>query len=127
MAIRRTLPRLSSSRWRALGSTAFLKATPPVLPFWCISAAGSNYAVGDTVRVKYSVNVIESAGKVSQVDGNGGIVAVSVPSAKIIAYARSINQYPDLGVNWTAEVTSASSGVAATLPSNMSTASTFIS
>ena len=80
-----------------------------------ISAAGSNYAVGDTVRVKYNVNIIESAGKVTQVDGNGGILAVSVPSAKIIAYAKSINQYPDLGSNWTAEVTSASSGVAATL------------
>ncbi|MGC5124336.1 phage tail sheath subtilisin-like domain-containing protein, partial [Escherichia coli] len=43
------------------------------------------------------------------------IVSVSVPSAKIIAYAKSINQYPGLGANWTAEVTSASSGLAATL------------
>ena len=80
-----------------------------------ISAAGSNYAVGDTVRVKYNQTVVESAGKVTEVGGDGRIVSIYIPSGKIIAYAKSVNQYPDLGASWTAEIASSSSGVAATI------------
>lgn len=80
-----------------------------------ISSAGSNYAVGDTVRVKYNQVVVETSGKVTSVGGDGRITGIYIPTAKIIAYARSVNQYPDLGAAWTAEVTSSSSGVAATI------------
>ncbi|QQG32075.1 tail sheath [Citrobacter phage CkP1] len=80
-----------------------------------ITAAGSNYAVGDTVRVRYNQTVIETAGKVTAVDTQGQIRAVYIPTGKIVAYAKSTNQYPDLGPNWTAEVTSASSGVAGSI------------
>lgn len=76
-----------------------------------IAAAGSNYKVGDTVRVKHLQTVVESEGKVTKVDSDGKILAVFIPSGKIIAYAKSINQYPALGSAWTAEVTSTSSGV----------------
>ena len=77
-----------------------------------ISAAGSNYAVGDTIRVKYNQTVVETAGKVTAVDTQGQIKQIYIPTGKIVAYAKSTNQYPDLGPNWTAEVTSVSSGVA---------------
>lgn len=80
-----------------------------------IAAAGSNYAVGDTVRVKYLQTVVETSGKVTKVDVDGKILAIYIPTGKIIAYAKTINQYPSLGPNWTAEITSASSGVAASI------------
>lgn len=78
-----------------------------------ISAAGSNYKVDDVVRVKYNQTVVEAEGKVTEVDRDGKILSVYIPTGKIIAYAKSINQYPALGASWTAEVTSTSSGVAA--------------
>lgn len=76
-----------------------------------ITSAGTNYKVDDVVRVKYLTTTIEAAGKITEVDADGKIKAVFIPSAKIIAYAKSIGQYPGLGSGWTAEVTSSSSGV----------------
>lgn len=80
-----------------------------------ITTAGSNYAVGDKINIKHNQTVVESEGRVTSVDTDGKILSVFIPSAKIIAYARSLNQYPDLGPAWTAEVTSASSGVSGTI------------
>ena len=80
-----------------------------------ISAAGSNYAVGDTIRVKYLQTVVESAGKITSVDRDGKITGIYIPTGKIIAYAKSINEYPQLGANWTAEIVSSSSGLAAVI------------
>lgn len=80
-----------------------------------ITTAGSNYVVGDKINIKYNQTVVESEGRVTSVDTDGKILSVFIPSAKIIAYARSLNQYPNLGPAWTAEVTSASSGVSGTI------------
>lgn len=80
-----------------------------------ITTAGSNYAVGDKINIKHNQTVVESEGRVTSVDTDGKILSVFIPSAKIIAYARSLNQYPALGPAWTAEVTSASSGVSGTI------------
>ena len=82
---------------------------------WTITAAGSNYKVGDKVAVKYSSTTIEENGLVTEVDTEGKIVSIFIPTAKIIRYAKSINMYPDLGSLWTASVTSESSGVAASI------------
>lgn len=80
-----------------------------------IQTAGSNYKVGDVIRVKYLQTVVETDGKVTKVDTDGKILSVFIPSGKIIAQARAVGQYPDLGSAWTAEVTSASSGVSGTI------------
>lgn len=80
-----------------------------------ITAAGSNYQVKDPIRIKYMNTVVETAGEVTAVDSEGKIKAVFIPSAKIIAYAKTIGQYPELSASWTAEVTSESSGVSASI------------
>ncbi|UYM28826.1 tail sheath protein [Serratia phage vB_SspM_LC53] len=80
-----------------------------------ITTAGSNYAVGDKITVKYLQTVVETEGKITAVDADGKILSVYIPSEKIIAYAKSVNQYPSLGSAWTAEISSASSGVSGTL------------
>lgn len=80
-----------------------------------ISAAGSNYSVGDTISVKYITDVIEAAGKVTKVDADGKILGISIPTAKIIEKAKAVGDYPTLGSNWTAEVSVSSSGLAAVI------------
>lgn len=80
-----------------------------------ITAAGSNYKVNDVVRVKYLNTVVEDAGKVTKVDSDGKILSVFIPTAKIIAYAKAIDQYPSLGASWTAEISSSASGVSGTI------------
>lgn len=76
-----------------------------------ISAAGSNYAVGDKIIVKYLSETVEADGYVTSVDVDGKILNVYIPTGKIIARAKEINEYPALGSNWTAEVASSSSGL----------------
>lgn len=76
-----------------------------------ITAPGSNYAVGDKVSIKYNATVIESEGKITSVDADGKITSVFIPTEKIIAYAKSINQYPELSAQWTAEISSVASGI----------------
>ena len=83
-----------------------------------ITNAGSNYAVNDQVRVKYQGNVIESGGVVTAVDNDGKILSFFIPSAKTVAYATSIGQYPSLGSSWSVDVVSASSGVSAAITIN---------
>lgn len=83
-----------------------------------ITTAGSNYKVGDTIRIKHLTTVVEPDGKVTKVNANGGITAVFIPSGKVIAHAKSIGQYPALGSAWTAEVTSTSSGVSGSVAVN---------
>lgn len=78
---------------------------------WTITAGGSNYAVGDTVRVKYLTTVVEPDGKVTKVDRDGKILSVFIPSAKISQYAKSISQFPALSDSWTVEIVSTGSGI----------------
>lgn len=83
-----------------------------------ITAAGSNYKVGDVVRVKRNNDIIETEGKITKIGSSGKIEAVFIPSGKIIAHARSVGEYPNLGSAWSAEVTSTSSGVSGTIMVN---------
>lgn len=76
-----------------------------------ITNPGTNYKVGDTVRVKYLATVIEANGKVTKVDTDGKILGVFIPTKAIVAYAKSIGQYPALSDSWTVEVQSATSGL----------------
>lgn len=80
-----------------------------------ITSSGSNYSVKDQVRVKYNNVIVEDAGFVSKVDSNGKILAVSIPSAKIVTRAKQIGTYPDISTGWTTEIISATSGVSASI------------
>ena len=80
-----------------------------------IATAGSNYAVGDVIQVKHNQTVVETSGRITKVDVDGKILAVFIPSDKIIAFAKSVNQYPALGPAWTAEILTTSSGVSGTI------------
>lgn len=80
-----------------------------------ITAAGSNYSANDQIKVKFNNVVVEENGFVSKVDSNGKIVAVSIPSAKIVDRAKQIGTYPDISTGWTTEIVSATSGVSATV------------
>lgn len=83
-----------------------------------ITASGSNYSVGDVIKVKYNNAVIEDKGHVTKVDSNGKILAVIIPNAKIVAYAKQIGTYPNISTGWTTEIVSESSGVSATITIN---------
>lgn len=78
---------------------------------YTITAAGSNYVVGDKVTVKYNSIVVEDQGTVTKVDADGKIVSVFIPTGKIVAYAKSIGQYPELSEQWVSEVISTASGI----------------
>lgn len=80
-----------------------------------IASQGSNYTKGDTIKVKYNSTVVEENGKVSKVDSNGKILAVIIPSEKIVARAKQIGTYPDISTGWTTEIVSQSSGVSASI------------
>lgn len=80
-----------------------------------IASQGSNYTVNDTIKVKYNSVVVEENGKVSKVDSNGKILAVIIPSEKIVARAKQIGTYPDISTGWTTEIVSQSSGVSASI------------
>lgn len=80
-----------------------------------IASQGSNYSENDQIKVKFNNNVIEENGKVSKVDSNGKILAVIIPSEKIVARAKQNGTYPDISTGWTTEIVSASSGVSASI------------
>ncbi|QPX76562.1 putative tail sheath protein [Cronobacter phage vB_CsaM_SemperBestia] len=80
-----------------------------------IASQGSNYTKGDVIKVKYNSVVVEENGKVSKVDSNGKILAVIIPSEKIVARAKQIGTYPDISTGWTTEIVSQSSGVSASI------------
>lgn len=80
-----------------------------------IASQGSNYTKGDVIKVKYNSTVVEENGKVSKVDSNGKILAVIIPSEKIVARAKQIGTYPDISTGWTTEIVSQSSGVSASI------------
>lgn len=85
---------------------------------WTITATGSNYAVGDKINVKYGVTLVEEKGTVTKVDRDGKITGIFIPSDKIIAYAKSINQYPELNDSWVAEIISTGSGISGAITIN---------
>lgn len=78
---------------------------------YTITSAGSNYAVGDSIRVKFLSTVVEDAGIVTKVGNTGQILSAFIPSSKIIDYAKSISQFPALSDSWTVEVVSEASGI----------------
>ena len=78
---------------------------------YTITASGSNYEVGDKVQVKYTSNVIEDGGKVTSVDKDGKITGIFIPTDKIIAYAKTIGQFPALSNDWTTTIVSTASGI----------------
>ncbi|WFD55602.1 tail sheath protein [Enterobacter phage phi5] len=80
-----------------------------------IASQGSNYTVNDVIKVKYNSVVVEENGKVSKVDSNGKILAVIIPSEKIVARAKQIGTYPNISTGWTTEIVSQSSGVSASI------------
>lgn len=104
---------------RAINTEFARNASPLVTSIdWTITSPGSNYAVGDSVKVKYLTTVVEANGKVTGVDVDGKITSIFIPSGKIVDYAKSINQYPDLGSSWSVEVTSVTSGISGTVSIN---------
>lgn len=80
-----------------------------------ITNEGSNYEVGDTIKIKHNRQDIETAGKVTKVDGDGKVKGVFIPTGKIIAHAKAIGVYPELDGGWTAEFTSSSGNGSAAL------------
>lgn len=80
-----------------------------------ISAAGSNYSVGDPITVKYLTTTVDTQGTITAVDSDGKILSVYIPTGKISDYARGIGEYPTLSPNWTAEVATSTSGLAGVL------------
>ena len=80
-----------------------------------ITNEGSNYEVGDTIKIKHNRQDIETEGKVTKVDGDGKVKGVFIPTGKIIAHAKAIGVYPELGGGWTAEFTSSSGNGSAAL------------
>ena len=72
-----------------------------------ITDAGSNYKVGDKITVTQATVKIETDGKVTEVDADGKILSVFIPSGKILAHAAKIGD-PNLTQEW--EVTMASGG-----------------
>lgn len=78
---------------------------------YTITAGGSNYEVGSQVKVKFLSTVVEESGVVTRVGTTGQILSVFIPSAKIISYAKTIGQFPELSDSWTVEVISTASGI----------------
>lgn len=73
---------------------------------YTISTSGDAYEVGDTVTVRRDGAIVEDQGKVTEVDGDGKIQSIFVPSANIITTAEENNEYPSLGGSWTVDVDS---------------------
>lgn len=82
-----------------------------------ITNEGSNYKVGDTIKVKYQNTEIEAGGKVTKVSAEGKIKGIFIPSGKIITHAKAVGVYPALNNGYTVEITSQSgnSGASITL------------
>lgn len=70
-----------------------------------ITNEGSNYKVGDTIKVKYKNADIETGGKVTKVSTEGKIKGIFIPTGKIITHAKAVGTYPNLE-GYTTEVTS---------------------
>ncbi|WJZ28065.1 tail sheath [Serratia phage 92A1] len=80
-----------------------------------ITQGGSNSRVGDKLEVKYSGTVIEPDGRVTEVDETGKILSIFIPTAKIIKYAKAVNEFPGMSSNWTCELAASSSGISASI------------
>lgn len=70
-----------------------------------IANEGSNYKVGDTIKVKYNNSEVETGGKVTKVSKEGKIKGVFIPSGKVISHAKAVGVYPSL-TGYTTEITS---------------------
>lgn len=83
-----------------------------------ITNEGSNYKVGDTIKVKYKNAEIETGGKVTKVSSEGKIKGIFIPTGKLIAHAKAVGTYPNLD-GYTTEVTSGTgnSGASVTISS----------
>lgn len=73
-----------------------------------VTTPGTNYKVGDKVSVSFRDELIEDEGRVTKVDADGQILAVFIPTAKIIKHALAIGDSKlELAEGWTATLTSA--------------------
>lgn len=82
-----------------------------------ITNEGSNYKVGDTIKVKYKNTEVETDGKITKVSTEGKIKGIFIPSGKIITHAKAVGVYPNLNDGYTVEISSDSgnSGASITL------------
>lgn len=81
-----------------------------------IATAGSGYAVGDTIAIKYKSSVLAGAtGTVTGVTAQGGISKYFINNKDIVAKLKEIGEYPVMSADWTIEVNSASGGSSASL------------
>lgn len=79
-----------------------------------IANEGSNYKVGDTIKVKYQNSEIETGGKVTKVSAEGKIKGIFIPTGKIIAHAKAVGTYPELN-EYTVEVVSSTGNSGASI------------
>lgn len=79
-----------------------------------IANEGSNYKVGDTIKVKYQNSEIETGGKVTKVSAEGKIKGIFIPTGKIIAHAKAVGTYPEIN-GYTTEVTSSTGNSGASI------------
>ena len=83
-----------------------------------ISVEGTNYSVGDKILVKQNGRVVEESGEVTEVDADGKIKRIFVPSEKVIARLKLNGIYPEIGTGWVVEIDNASAGIGATFKFN---------
>lgn len=82
-----------------------------------ITNEGSNYKVGDTIKVKYKNTEVETDGMITKVSTEGKIKGIFIPSGKIITHSKAVGVYPNLNDGYTVEISSDSgnSGASITL------------
>lgn len=76
---------------------------------YTITSAGVGYKPGSVVNV-LQAGVIIATGAVTKVSASGGVVAVAIPTAAIIAKAKTLNDYPNLDVAWQMQFVSGGPG-----------------
>lgn len=75
-----------------------------------ITNAGQGYKTTDTITIKYNTTDVEAQGRITEVDADGKIKRVFIPTAAIIAKAKQVGAYPNLGGEWTAEISGTGGG-----------------
>lgn len=74
---------------------------------------GTSYEVGDSVAVRFDSQVIEDSGKITKVSDSGEILAISMPTRKIIERLKNNGTYPKTTNDWSIKVDESSFGVGA--------------
>ncbi|QEG05462.1 tail sheath protein [Shigella phage JK32] len=79
-----------------------------------ITNEGSNYKVGDVIKVKYKNSEIETGGKVTKVSTEGKVKGIFIPTGKLIAHAKAVGTYPEVN-GYTVEITSGTGNSSASI------------